>query len=262
MSAHRNQRNNLIDIHCHCIPGLDDGPKTVRDAIGLCNALAEDGIQSVIATPHQLGYFDGRYRSDAIFRGVGRLNEALVENSIPLRVFAGAEVRIDERIPSLLEKGEVLTLAESRYLLLELPHDVFLNPDPLIPHLLHRGIEPIIAHPERQKTVAASPELADSWLEKGAQLQITAGSLIGTFGALAEKAAWRWLTEGKAAFVATDAHGMQGTGKIPRMSAAIDAIEDRLGSEVVQAVCRDNPLCVLENRSITHVPATGGAKKR
>ena len=234
----------------HCLPGLDDGPQTMTEALALCRALVADGIETAIATPHQLGLYDnGSTHAETIRESVGHLVEALAEQEIPLRVLPGADVRIDERLPALIEDNQVLTLAGSRYLLLELPHDVFIDPTRTVVELADRGIRTIISHPERHKHIARQPAIAEPWLARGALLQLTAGSLIGREGATAEEASWYWLANGEAAFVATDAHNV--SSRRPYMTAAATAIVQRFGYTVAQRVCRENPSCVLEDREIT-----------
>ena len=101
-------QENYIDIHCHCLHGLDDGPGTMSESVELCRALSEDGITTVIATPHQLGQFSGCNRSDQVREAVLVLNEELKRNDISLKVLAGADVRLDERICQLLEEDNLI----------------------------------------------------------------------------------------------------------------------------------------------------------
>ena len=86
-----------VDIHCHCLPCIDDGPKTMSEAIELCRALAGDGIGTVIATPHQLGRFDNTNDAEQIREAVGIMNTKLNEKEIDITILPGADVRVDER---------------------------------------------------------------------------------------------------------------------------------------------------------------------
>src|SRR5437588_1611323 len=94
------------DVHCHCLPGLDDGPATLEDALDLCRALVDDGITVAIATPHQLGRYEGQNQAAKVRQAVEMLQRALVEQKVPLRVVPGADVRIDERLPDLLDSDQ------------------------------------------------------------------------------------------------------------------------------------------------------------
>jgi protein-tyrosine phosphatase len=235
-----------VDIHCHVLPGVDDGPATEDDSVALCRALADDGITTVCATPHQLGRYDRQNGGKVVTAALEALRARLAREAMPLRLTGGADVRLDERIVPLLAAGEVLTLDGGPYLLLELPHETYIEPASLIRLLVSKGIRPIVTHPERHDTVRGRPELVGPWLRAGATLQLTAGSLIGSFGSRSEAAAWKWLAAGQASFVATDAHDV--SRRPPCMTAAIEAIERRLGFEVARRVCVENPSRVLRRR--------------
>ena len=237
-----------VDIHCHCLPGLDDGPVTTEDAVALCRALVADGITTAVATPHQLGRYDLSNGAADVRAAVAALRDVLAREGVPLAVVPGADVRVDERLPQLLQADHVLTLADNRrHVLLELPHETYIEPLPLIRLLASRGLRPIVSHPERQPHVAKHTRLVVPWLQHGATLQVTAGSLAGDFGASAERCAWDLLAAGSVAFVASDAHGAQ--RRPPRMSAAIDLIERRLGRALAWRVCVDNPARVLATQA-------------
>ena len=232
-----------VDVHCHCLPGLDDGPKTPDDALALCRALVADGITTVVATPHQLGRYDRRNSAAVVRQAVGALQARLNVEGVPLTVLPGADVRIDERIVPMLRTGEVLTAGGGNCLLLELPHETYIDPTPMIRLLAGRGLRAIVTHPERHEAVRKKPECVTPWLQAGAVLQLTAGSLVGSFGKSAEAAAWKWLEAGQASIVATDAHDVE--RRPPCITAAIDAIERRLGTDVARRVCIENPSRVV-----------------
>src|SRR5215475_13968790 len=90
--------SQCVDIHCHALPGIDDGPRSLDESLVLCRSLMRDGITTVIATPHQLGRYDGQNRAKDVRERVEALQEVLDEKSIPLKILSGGEVRIDERI--------------------------------------------------------------------------------------------------------------------------------------------------------------------
>jgi protein-tyrosine phosphatase len=235
-----------VDIHCHLLPGVDDGPATEDDAVALCRALAADGITTACATPHQLGRYDRRNAGTLMTAALQSLRARLARDGVPLRLAAGADVRLDERILPLLASGEVLTLDGGPYLLLELPHETYIEPAPLIRALVSKGVRAIVTHPERHDAVRAKPQLVGPWLQAGALLQLTAGSLLGSFGSRSEAAAWHWLSAAQASFVASDAHDV--SLRAPRMTDAIEAVERRLGFDVARRVCVENPSRVLRRR--------------
>jgi protein-tyrosine phosphatase len=156
---------------------------------------------------------------------------------------------VDERICQLLEADKILTLADGgRYILLELPHDVFIDIELLIGSLASMGVQTIVSHPERHRVLARDPKVLLKWLSRGAHLQVTGGSLLGEFGSTAYKAAWHFLDAGWVSFVATDAHDL--AGRRPCMKTAFNRIGSELGDAVARKVCIENPLRVLEGRDI------------
>ena len=243
----------FIDIHCHCLAALDDGPGTMAESLGLCRALAEDGIVTAIATPHQLGRYSQCNEAADIRGAVAALNEELKDNGIALNVMPGGDVRVDERICRLLEADKVLTLADGgKYILLELPHEVLIDIEPLLVDLSSMGVQAILSHPERHRGLAGEPDMLLRWLELSVHLQITAGSLLGDFGSTAQRSAWQYLESGWVSLVATDCHNLDGRG--PRMAGAFDGIRGRLGLAAARLVCIENPLRVLQGRDIAIGP--------
>ncbi len=234
----------LVDIHCHCLPGLDDGPPNLEQALALCRALVADGVSVVVATPHQLGPFESCYSAEEIRQGVLLLNAELSRRKILLQVLPGADVRVDERIPALLRTGQILTLADQgRYLLLEQPHNVIIPLENLLEELFAKSLTVILTHPERHEHLVRYPYLLKPWLEKGLLLQITAASLLGDCGAWAEAAAWHFLETNPTALVASDAHNIE--HRPPRLTDAWRAIARRLGEPAAQRHCVENTRRIL-----------------
>lgn len=239
----------FVDIHCHCLPGVDDGPVTKAEALVLCQALVADCITTVIATPHQLGRFSGCNKAAQIRERVCVLNEELKSNDIALTVMPGADVRVDERICQLLEADKILTLADGgKYILLELPHDVFIDIEPLLVELASLDVQAIISHPERHPILIKQSGILLKWLEYSAHLQVTSGSLLGWFGQTAQRAAWYFLSSGWVSFVATDSHDLE--TRRPCMKAAFERISIELGQTIASLVCIENPLRVLKGQDI------------
>jgi protein-tyrosine phosphatase len=242
-------QEHYIDIHCHCLPGVDDGPATMSESLSLCRALVDEGVTTVIATPHQLGRFNNRNEAKRIRERVADLNSQLENNGIGLNVFPGGDVRIDERICQLIKADRILTLADGgKYILLELPHEVFIDIEPLLAELATLGIKAIISHPERHPVIAGQPSVLLKWLARSAYIQITCASLIGDFGVTAQKTAWHFLSLGWVCFVATDAHDLD--GRRPRMKISYHQIRTKFGKDTADRVCIENPLRVVEGREV------------
>jgi protein-tyrosine phosphatase len=241
----------FVDVHCHCLPNLDDGPETVEEALALCRALAADNVSTVVATPHQLGRFEDRTKAEAIRRAVDALNCLLVERGIDLAVLPGAEVRVDERIDELLARGAILTLADAgRHVLLELPWDALIDIEPLLVRFALRGVHILLAHPERNGPLLERPQILRRWALAGVGVQVTAGSLTGDWGRYAERAAWSLVAQGGRACIATDAHdGSQPSG----MTKAFEAVAARFGRDLAHLLCVENPARVIRGEKLAPV---------
>jgi protein-tyrosine phosphatase len=245
----------FVDVHCHCLPNLDDGPESVEEAVALCRLLAEDHVSTVVATPHQLGRFEGRTRAPVIRRAVEVLNHALGEQEIDLTVLPGAEVRVDERIEGMLAGGEILTLADAGcHVLLELPWDALIDIEPLLVRFRTQGVQAILAHPERNGPLLAWPQMLERWTALGVGLQVTAGSLTGDWGRYVEHTAWELLAQGGRICIATDAHD---DAQAPGMTKAFGAVAARWGEDVARSLCVENPARVIQGEELAPVSFGG-----
>ena len=239
---------SFVDVHCHCLPNLDDGPQSLEEAIALCRSLVADHVATVVATPHQLGYFEDCTRGEVIRQATHVLNAELAARGIDLVVLPGAEVRVDDRIDELLARDEVLTLADAGvHVLLELPWDILIDIEPLLVQFSLRGVHAILAHPERNLPLLRHPQLLQRWLTCGVGLQITAASLLGDWGRRARRAAWELVTQGQRICIATDAHD---ESQPHGMTAAFHTVAARLGSDLAHLVCVENPARVIRGERL------------
>ena len=233
----------MIDTHCHILPNLDDGPTSWDASLQLARALVADGITEVIATPHQLGMFDNADASGQIRSEVDQLNEMLTEAGIDLKVYPGAEIHLDIRLLKLLDSDCLLTLADSPYLLLELPSDVFIDMTPLILDFAKHSLIPVIAHTERLRFLAKHPAALSRWMDAGAVLQVTAAGLQGDWGSSVKRRAWQMILDGAASLLATDAHDTNARG--PRLKEAHAAVSAKLGRHIADRLTIENPKNIL-----------------
>jgi protein-tyrosine phosphatase len=237
----------FIDIHCHCLSGLDDGPPDADGSLRLCRALSADGIGVVVATPHQLGRWDGANWAGRIREEVAALNKALARDNIALKVLAGADVRVDERILQLLESDKVLTLGDAgKCMLLELPHEIFIDIEFLLVELSALGVQSVISHPERNGVLSKRPDAIAGWRRHAPCLQLTAASLVGLFGETAQQAAWRFLDMPFPLVVATDSHDTE--SRAPCMSRAYEMLRQNRGERIARALCIDNPARIIQGQ--------------
>ncbi|MGG3557244.1 CpsB/CapC family capsule biosynthesis tyrosine phosphatase [Peribacillus frigoritolerans] len=203
----------MIDIHCHILPGIDDGSADMNESMNMARKAVEAGITHIFATPHHLNEKYVNVKSYIIDRAV-MLNENLHQNNIPLTIHLGQEVRIHRDIFTSLEKEEILTLDDNgRYLLLELPSgSVPTYTKEVIYELQLKGIKPIIVHPERNKELIENHKLLFELVQEGALTQLTSGSIIGLFGKNVKSFSKKIIEHNLAHFVATDAHNIGSRG--------------------------------------------------
>ena len=241
----------MIDLHHHCLPDVDDGPREWDEAVAMCRMAAEEGIETIVATPHVLR---GRWRTAPIAELQARI-ETLRERVGPSpRLLLGSEYFFAHDVAEVLREGNaIVPLAGSRYVLMELAAN---NVPPLLEQPLYRlqleGWFPIIAHPERNVVFQAKPELLPPLIAAGVRFQVTAGSITGQFGPAAQRAATAWIGAGLVHFVATDAHDT--SKRAPKARAAIEALRELAGEAVTEALVRRNPAAVIENRALEYEP--------
>lgn len=229
-----------VDVHSHCLPGIDDGPATLPEAIELCRELIEDGVTSVVATPHQLGAYDGLNLATEVQLAVDQLTTELIRLGLPLEIAAAGDVRIDERLCDLMSQGIVTTVnGNGAHLLLELPFECLVDPTEVLDSLAKLGVQTILTHPERYRYLDGRMDLIERWVGQGAVMQITSGSLLGEFGRTAARMAWEMIELDLVDLVASDAHGCE--NRPPRMTSAIEILADRAGMDLARRLCGDNP---------------------
>jgi protein-tyrosine phosphatase len=243
-----NQNSGFVDIHCHLLPGIDDGAKTWDESLAMARMAVADGIRTIVVTPHQLGGFS-QNQGDAIRERTEELSELLAKHEIPLSVLPGADVRIESGMIGLVQGGEVLSLGDHRrHILLELPHELYFPLDRLLSELNAAGMVGILSHPERNAGIKANPAIIGPLVDAGCLMQITAGSLLGAFGPQSQTLAEQLATDGLVHFVSTDAHGLK--SRRPQLAAAHQRMADLVGPVLADQCCRDNPAAVAAGQSL------------
>ena len=232
---------SFIDIHCHILSGLDDGPKNIHESLAMAKMAIDDGISHIFATPHIL---DGLYRNETerIKESCERLKSDL---PVGLELLYGADVRICHDLIARIENEGIPTLNGSGYLLLEFP-SLALPPrvDDIIIDLRERKIIPIITHPERHMLLARRLTLLSRLRDCGAMSQITAQSVTGDFGREIRNVSYSMIKAGLVDFVASDAHDVQ--IRPPRLSEAYRAVASLFGEETAIRIFVQNQEKVLE----------------
>ncbi|HET6389285.1 tyrosine-protein phosphatase [Hyphomicrobium sp.] len=242
----------MIDVHCHILPGIDDGAPDIRASLRMASALIDDGVEAVVCTPHIL---PGLYHNTGplIRAATEELRSALAAAGVHLSLFSGADAHICPDFGAKLKSGEILTLADSRYVLLELPMHV--RPEPLtkfVFELMVAGYVPIISHPERLAWIEPHFSLIRRLARSGVWFQVTSGSLLGAFGRSAKYWAERLLDEGFVHLLATDAHDLE--RRAPDLKRGRDAAASRVGDVEANHLVFTRPQGILANTSPSNLP--------
>jgi protein-tyrosine phosphatase len=239
----------LIDIHAHILPAVDDGPDTIEESIEICKVAANDGIKTIVATPHSR---DGVYEaeSDEILKTVEDLNLKLKENEVGVEILPGAEIHIHEGLVESIKEGKTLTINNGgKFILFELPF-VFIPPgtDKFIFNLKVNGIVPILAHAERISAFQKSPELLEQLVNIGARVQINAHGLTKRANPKERKCA-EWLLKNRLVhFIASDTHSLK--GRPPILSEAVKCASRIVGEEEARALVCHNPEQIINGLDI------------
>lgn len=221
----------MVDLHCHILPGVDDGAQTLEDSLDMARAAVQEGITKIVATPH---HHTSRYNTpkEMILNGVNVLNEKLNEYDIPLEVLPGQEVRLFGEIMEEYENGQVTTINGSHYILIEFPSNhVPSYSERLFYDIQMQGLVPVVVHPERNSDIIQNPEKLYHLIEKGALSQITAGSLIGSLGKKIQKFTFQLIESNLTHCVASDAHNI--TTRPFKMQEAYQLLEKQYGMELL-----------------------------
>ena len=242
----------MIDLHCHMLPGIDDGAGDVSVSLAMAKASVSQGITTVACTPHIL---PGLYHNTGpqIRLATARLQEILDAEEVPLRLTTGADVHITPDFIAGLRSGRLLSLADSRYVLVEPPHhtappqleDFFFK-------LVVAGYVPILTHPERLSWLSGRYEAVKRLVRAGVWMQITAGSLTGAFGRSALYCAHWMLDEGCVHLLASDAHDT--TQRPQNLAAGYECAAKRVGVGEAQCLVLTRPMGVLRNQAPSILP--------
>jgi protein-tyrosine phosphatase len=238
----------MIDIHCHLLPGLDDGPDSWEQTLDMARMAVDDGVRSIVATPHQLGNY--RHNSASLVRSqLAQLRQHLQTASIPLTVYAGADVRIEPDLIERLQSGDVVTLADQgRHVLLELPHDVSFSLTPVLHQLSGLGVTGILSHPERNLGILSDPSCLGPLVDQGCLMQVTAGSLLGRFGPPSQRLAEAMLRQGLVHLLASDGHGTQ--RRRPLLRAAYERVVALTDRATADDLCHNFPAWICQGQAV------------
>ncbi len=240
----------MIDLHCHILPALDDGPQTLDESLAMAGAALRDGIHTVVATPHML---NGVYDNDlwTVRSAVAELEKALTERGLLLRLRIGGDVHVVPNMVEAVRSARAVTIDHrDKYLLLELPSQ---NVPPGIKEEIFKlkvhGITPIITHPERNPVILRDPGVLHDMVSMGALAQVTAMSLTGEFGETVRRGSETLVARRLVHIIASDAHSAE--DRPPVLSRGVDAAADVLGSpDEAERMVTTVPAAILAGETV------------
>jgi protein-tyrosine phosphatase len=246
----------MIDLHCHMLPGIDDGSPDEATSLEMARIAVADGIKTTACTPH---IYPGLYENNAadIKTRTDALQRRLFDEDIALKLTIGADAHLTPELLGRLRARTAPSLAGGRYFLLEPPHTV--APPRFAESMFDfvaAGYVPVLTHPERLSWIKQHYEVFVALVKSGVWMQVTAGSLNGRFGETAKYFGEKMLDEGLVHLLATDAHGVR--NRPPLLAEGRQAAEKFVGAEEAARLVFDRPQAILDNRpprEVAPIPA-------
>jgi len=237
----------MVDLHCHILPGVDDGASDLRESLAMLCLARDSGVTEIAATPHFPGARQSLPRLKTIYSRFLLLREKAREERISVDLYPGAEVLCLPETPELAREGLLPTLADSRYVLLEFPFDTPEDVmDGLLGEIARWNYVPVVAHPERYDAICRDPRILERWFGLGYVIQLNKGSILGSFGYRVQKTAEWILREGLAHLVASDAHSAR--QRTTGMDRVRRKLEDMCPMEYVFILLEENPARVIRGQ--------------
>lgn len=223
----------MIDLHCHILPGVDDGAQSMDESLAMARKAVDEGITHILATPHHKAH-GWENEKESVQQLVSELQTRIDQEGIPLTIFPGQEVRLYGEIIEDIEANKIQFIDElNQYLLIEFPStEIPAYTEPLFYQLQHAGVTPIVVHPERNRAVQKDPNQLKELIDKGALAQVTAGSYIGAYGKEAEATSEKLIEAELVHYFASDAHNV--TNRQFYLKEAYAKLAKEYGKERVQ----------------------------
>ncbi|KNY26605.1 tyrosine-protein phosphatase [Pseudobacteroides cellulosolvens] len=242
----------MIDIHCHLLWGIDDGPKTLDESVQVCSMLKSRGVNRVIATPHYIVGSTYQTNAASVTHITQQLNEVLLQKVPEFEIMPGMEVFITPDIIDLIKSNEILTLNGTRYILIETSlNNISTYMEDIFYKLQLEGYIPIFAHPERNRKINMDFKLIERLISNGVLIQVNYDSLMGRYGKDVKKFTEILLKKGLVHFIATDTHCVserfKGTGELSKI------LLELIGNENTEKIININPSRILENREVEKI---------
>jgi len=228
----------LTDIHCHLLAGLDDGPRTLDDAVAMCSLAASQGTRIISALAHQNEYYP-HVTADLIRQSTSILVDRLKGSDIPIAVFPSAEVMVKPDIEKSWERGELMSVADKgQYLLVEMPHRLFVDLRDIVRGLGQYNLRVILAHPERHAEFLHEPGRIEELIDLGCLVQVSSSSITNPASSRDAHALKNWLKRGVVHLLGSDGHSLN--RRPPKVAEAFRQISQIAGAAAAERICRSN----------------------
>lgn len=236
----------MIDIHTHIIPNIDDGSRSVEETFKLINEAEEAGFTDIILTPHYITNYYETPGAEVKF-WTESLQKIVDEKNLGVKLHSGMEIYISEELSELVKNGTVITLASSKYILIELPMNTTMrNVDEILFIMRNMGYNVVIAHPERYKCIQENIEYAIQLVEEGCMLQSNYGSIVDLYGKEAKKTLKKLLKMNLVSFLGTDTHKEGTIYQI--MPQILKKLRKVISEEKLYEITTENPRKIIENQ--------------
>ncbi len=240
----------MIDIHCHILPGIDDGASDVEESLKMARFAEQDGVKTIIATPH---VFRPPFIHDDLFLIRDKWSEfspILKTNNIQVDLLLGSEVHFVHNLIDVMKSNyPYIGLNRGSYMIVEFPSNhVFSGVKNLFFELVSRGLNLIIAHPERNSVFVRDPILLYDLIKMGVYAQANSGSFSAFYGTSVQEAVYQFLEWNFYHFLASDSHGKH--NRATRLSKAFRKVQGKVGEEEALALVEHNPKAVVDDREI------------
>lgn len=236
-----------MDLHCHILPGVDDGAEDLTEALAMLRIARDSGVTEMAATPHFPGVMESVRLLQKLYARLRRLEDAARREGIDVTLYPGAEVLCLPQTVELAQAQLLPTLGDSRCVLLEFHFDTpFAVMDDLLEKIAGFGYLPVVAHPERYEAILDDPRGVRKWFADGYIIQLNKGSILGHFGYSIRKTA-QWILEGGLAhLVASDGHSAR--QRTPDMHRVRQALEDLCPMDYVYILLEENPARLIRGQ--------------
>lgn len=234
----------LIDMHVHLLAGLDDGPRTDEAALEMCRMSYAEGVRMAAATAHQNEQYPD-VTPDLVRTATTKLVRGLHQNGIKLTACPNAEVMAHPDMVASWRNGQLLSVADrGQYMLVEMPHGLFVDLRDIVRQLRELGVRPILAHPERQGELLHDSGLIEQLIHLGCLVQVSSASITAPREHRDEQAIRKWLKRGIVHLLGSDGHTVH--RRPPRMAEAYERIIRWAGNAVADRVCSINGMAILQ----------------